>query len=122
MSNSYRPQYAPAPPTNTMAIVSLVSGVISWFALPLLGAIVAIITGHMARSEIRNSRGLQGGDGLAVVGLILGYLNLLVSCLLPILILAGVISVGGLCSICAVISEPGSFDVSGVAIPPLPLN
>ena len=105
-----------------MAIVSLVSGVISWFALPLLGAIVAIITGHMARNEIRNSHGMQGGDGLAVVGLILGYLNLLVSCLLPILILAGVISVGGLCSICAVISEPGSFDVSGVVFPPLPLN
>ena len=120
MSDSYQPQYSPAPPTNTMAIVSLVSGLVGWFAIPLLGAVVAIITGHMARGEIRNSRGLQRGDGLAIVGLILGYLNLAASCILPILIFAGVISIGGLCSICTLISEPGSFEMSAAAIPPLP--
>jgi hypothetical protein len=117
-----QPQYASSPPTNTMAIVSVASGIVSWFALPVLAAIVAIITGHMARSEIRRSYGIQGGDALAIIGLILGYLNLVVSCIVPLLILTGLISVGGICSICAALSESGNFDVSGIVIPPTPLN
>lgn len=68
----------PASPvrTSTLAIISLVSGIISWVMLPVLGPIVAIITGHMARSEIRRSQGQVSGDGLAIGGLILGYLQL----------------------------------------------
>lgn len=66
----------PARTTSTMAIVSLVSGIVSWVALPFLGAIVAIITGHMARGEIRSSGGALDGDGLAIGGLILGYLQI----------------------------------------------
>ena len=95
-----------------MAIVSLVLGIISWVALPLLGAIGAIITGHMARREIKQSFGSQSGDTLALVGLILGYLNLVVSCMLPLLIIGGVIGVGGLVSLCAVLSDPGSVGAS----------
>lgn len=66
----------PARTTSSLAIVSLVSGILSWVALPLLGSIVAIITGHMARGEIRRSGGTLDGDGLAVGGLILGYLQI----------------------------------------------
>ena len=54
-----------------MAIVSVVSGVLSWVMLPFIGGVVAIITGHMARTEIKNNPGMQG-DGLAIIGLILG--------------------------------------------------
>lgn len=114
-------QYTPSSSTNTMAVVSLVSGIASWLGIPLLGAIAAIITGHMARSQIRQSHGMEEGDGLAVAGLVLGYLNLVLSCVLPILIFAGVISVGGLCSVCSVITESGSFELSNAVIPPLPL-
>ena len=68
-----------APITSTPAVISLVFGILSWFALPFIGAIVAIICGHMARSEIRRAPpGAIGGDGLALGGLILGYLHLLV--------------------------------------------
>lgn len=62
--------------TSPLAIISLVFGVLGWFALPLLGALVAIIAGHVARGQIRESRGELQGDGLAVAGLILGYLSL----------------------------------------------
>lgn len=62
--------------TSTLAVVSLVTGIVSWLALPLLGAIVAIITGHMGRSEIRRGGGSVDGDGLAITGLVLGYLQL----------------------------------------------
>ena len=66
----------PARRTSSLAIVSLVCGVVSWVAIPLLGSLVAIITGHMARSEIRASGGSIDGDGLAIGGLILGYLQI----------------------------------------------
>jgi hypothetical protein len=104
--------------TSTLAIVSLVTGILSWFILPILGGIVAVITGHMARKEIRNSFGTQTGDILAILGLILGYLNLIVSCVLPVLILAGFISVGGILALCGIASESVSF-VSGNVMPPL---
>ena len=66
----------PSRRTSSLAIVSLVCGIVSWIAIPLLGSIVAIITGHMARSEIRGSGGSIDGDGLAIGGLILGYLQI----------------------------------------------
>ena len=47
--------------------------------MPWIGSIVAIITGHMARGEIRRAPERMEGDGLAVAGLILGYAMLLLS-------------------------------------------
>ncbi|AAM41080.1 DUF4190 domain-containing protein [Xanthomonas campestris] len=61
--------------TSTLAIVSLVSGILGWTLLPFLGSVCAIITGHLARGEIRrNPQGLEG-DGLAVGGLLLGWIS-----------------------------------------------
>jgi hypothetical protein len=71
--------YTPLPPamrTSTMAIVSLISGIASWFLLPIIAAIVAIITGHMAKKEIKNSTGMVTGNGMATAGLVLGYVQL----------------------------------------------
>lgn len=59
--------------TNTLAIVSLIFGVLGWSFLPLVGSLVAIVTGHLARGEIRRATVRQQGDGLAVAGLVLGY-------------------------------------------------
>ena len=42
--------------------------------LPLVGGLVAIVTGHLARNEI--SRTGERGNGFATIGLVLGYLNL----------------------------------------------
>lgn len=63
--------------TSSLAIASLVSGILGWTLLPFIGTIVAIVTGHMARGEIRRSGGALDGDGLAVGGLILGWLSAL---------------------------------------------
>jgi uncharacterized membrane protein YqjE len=64
---------APIKQTSPLAIVSLVSGIVGWLLIPLLGAIVAIVTGHMARAEIRRQPETMEGDGLALAGMILGY-------------------------------------------------
>ena len=80
------PNYAapPAPPTNTMAIVSLVAGILSWVLLPIIGSIVGLITGYMGRKEIRESNGQQTGDGLALAGIIISAANLIVICLISL--------------------------------------
>jgi len=64
-------------PNSTAAVVSLVCGILCWLPiLPVLGAIVAVIAGHMARNEIRAADGRVGGAGMAKAGLILGYAHL----------------------------------------------
>ena len=62
--------------TSAMAVVSLVFGIAAWCVLPVAGAIVAIICGHLARGEIRRAHGQLEGDGLAIAGLVLGYVQL----------------------------------------------
>ena len=100
MNNPTQSNYAPTPPTNTLAMVSLVSGIPGWVLIPILASIVAVVTGHMARTQIKQSMGAEGGDGLAVAGLILGYASIAINCL-AILILFLLLGTGvgvGICS------------------------
>jgi hypothetical protein len=57
-------------------MISLISGIAGWTILPGLGSIVAIITGHIAQGEIKKGGGMVTGKGMAVAGLILGYLSI----------------------------------------------
>lgn len=59
--------------TNVLAVVSLVCGIAQFFGFWLLATIPAIVCGHMARRQIRRS-GEQGG-GLAMAGLVLGWVG-----------------------------------------------
>ncbi|MFT4232181.1 MAG: DUF4190 domain-containing protein [Leucobacter sp.] len=58
--------YAVAPPTNTLAIIALVGS----FFISLVG----VICGHIALKQIAQSG--EGGRGLALAGLIIGYIGL----------------------------------------------
>ncbi len=75
-ANNMNYGYNAPPPTqnSTMAIVSLIAGICGWTIVPIIGSIVAIITGHMAKKEIKESGGRLTGDGLATGGLVLGYI------------------------------------------------
>jgi hypothetical protein len=80
-----------------MAIVSVIAGGLAWFAAPVLASIVAIVTGHMARSQIRASAGTEDGDGLAIAGLVLGYVSLLLGLLAlvaMVMMFLGIIGLG----------------------------
>lgn len=78
----------PYPAQNsTLAVISLIAGLGSWVIFPTIGAIVAIILGHMARREIRESGGALSGDGMALAGLLLGYVNLIISVLVICVVL-----------------------------------
>ncbi len=66
-----------SPPNSTAAVVSLIFGILCWLpVLPVIGAIVAVIAGHIARNQIRDANGQLGGAGMAKAGLILGYAHL----------------------------------------------
>jgi hypothetical protein len=71
------PNYAPRPPeTNTLAIISLIAGILGFNVCAGIGSVIAIITGHIAKGQIRSSQGTQTGDGLATAGLVLGYIEI----------------------------------------------
>lgn len=59
--------------TNSLAVASLLLGLLSPF-VPF--AILAVILGHVARSQVRKSADRQKGAGMALAGLILGYAGL----------------------------------------------
>ncbi len=68
-----------APTTNVLAIISLgvsLLGVFATFIIPFVAQIAAIICGHIARSQIMQSRGSQTGSGMALAGLIISYVIL----------------------------------------------
>lgn len=73
--------------TSTLAIVSLIAGILGWTVVPFFGSIVAVICGHMARKEIRQAPDRLEGDGLAVAGLVLGYLAIAMTVLVVIAVL-----------------------------------
>jgi hypothetical protein len=81
---AYPPQYAPQqyppqqywqpaapnPGTNGFSIAAMVLGIIwIWW----IGSILAVIFGHIALAQIKKTG--QGGHGMAVAGLVLGYIG-----------------------------------------------
>lgn len=79
---------APNRTLSAMAITSLVAGLLGWTLMPWLGSLLAIVTGHLARAEIRREPDALDGDGFAVAGLVLGYAMLASTLLAIIIVLA----------------------------------
>ncbi len=62
---------------NTLAVVSLASG------LTLLGSVAAVITGHIALAQLKDSK--ENGRGFAIAGIVLGYAGVAFGILFTIL-------------------------------------
>ena len=63
--------------TNSLAITSLVLGIVSipmafCYGAGILFGIAAFITGLIARRQIEESAGTQSGNGMAITGMVLG--------------------------------------------------
>jgi hypothetical protein len=90
---------APSTQTNSLAIISLVAGIGSFFAhiIPGVGgftvAVVAIVTGYMARNQIKQTG--EQGMGLATAGMIIGavHIALIVLVVIGILLLVFVFGI-----------------------------
>ena len=72
----------PAPPlalvrkTNVKAIVALVAGIVGVTFLPLIGSIIALVFGYLAKREIDGSDEPQDGRPQAIAGIVLGWIAL----------------------------------------------
>jgi hypothetical protein len=80
------PVPAGPPKTNSRAVASMICGVAEFFTFGLT-SIPAVILGHIARGEIRRTG--EAGDGLAVTGLILGWLAISLWLLFWVFVLVG---------------------------------
>ena len=88
----YPPQAQPYPgqgqpygqqaPTDGKATASLVLGILSILCFGILAGIPAIILGHISRGNIRRSMGRLSGGGMALAGLIMGYVSIFITLLI----------------------------------------
>jgi hypothetical protein len=95
------PGHPTAPTTNTLSIVSLVTG--------FFCGIAAVITGHIALAQIKRTG--EGGRGLAIAGLVLGYVGV---CLTMLAVIFSIVFAASLGAFFASISGPS---VSSVPAP-----
>jgi hypothetical protein len=84
----FQPPAVGAGQDQTLAIVSLVCGILSICLCGLLAGIPAIITGFMARNKINENPALYGGGGMALAGMILGGISIVFTVLYLIFVLA----------------------------------
>lgn len=80
---------APATPTSGTAVFALVAGLGSFVTCGLSG-VLAIIFGHAAMKETKTGR--RGGHGMAVAGLVLGYVTAIPWLLFFVMMLLGVVA------------------------------
>ena len=74
--------------TNGFAIASMVLGIV-W--IYWIGSILALVFGYVAWRQIRDSMGRQGGDGMAIAGIVLGWIGVGV---IAIIIVIAVVAAG----------------------------
>jgi uncharacterized membrane protein len=72
-----------------VGIASLVLGLFCGFLI--IGSIVAIVLGFVARSEIKRSNGAQTGSGQALTGIITGFVMVALFVVAVVLLATGVV-------------------------------
>jgi len=78
------------PRTSGLAIASMICGIVSILFCQVIGALPAIICGHMAIGQISTSPLPMSGRGMAIAGLILGYLQFLLLLVFIVMLVVGV--------------------------------
>ena len=66
-----------------LPVIGLLLGVASWMGVLLLASVPAVIIGHIVRSDP-----YREGRGLALVGMLLGYANIITVILLLFILLS----------------------------------
>lgn len=85
--------FAGSQETDGKAVASLVFGILAIFPLGLFAGIPAIILGHLSKSEIRKSLGRLKGDGMAMAGLVMGYISV---AFIPVILIIAAIAIPNL--------------------------
>ena len=77
-------EWGAPPQTSNKAVASLICGVILCF---VPSSIAAVILGHLALADIKRSAGRMAGQGMAVAGLVMGYIGILFTAIFAVAIL-----------------------------------
>ena len=64
-----------------------------WLFVPILASIAAVITGHLAIRQVRTSPGMNG-RGMAIAGIIMGYVMVAFLVLSIVFTLLSIVFVG----------------------------
>jgi hypothetical protein len=91
-------------PTSGMAVAALVMGIVGLTLLPLVGSILALIFGYMARNDIRQRPDEVSGDGLALAGIVMGWIAIGLS-VLGLLVFGGI----AVCGVCGTLGAGGGY-------------
>ncbi len=76
--------YPAVPRNNGLAIASMVCSFFFWvYGIP---AVLAVIFGFIARSQIRRSNGAERGAGMALAGIIIGFVGIALGVVLVIVV------------------------------------
>lgn len=81
--------------TDGKAVGSLILGILAILGLSIFAGIPAVILGHLSRSAIARSMGRLKGGGMALAGLIMGYLSALA---IPMILIIAAIAIPNLLS------------------------
>ncbi len=80
------------PATHFLAILSLVLSILGLLpVLPLIGSIAGIVTGTIAKKEIRSQPETYSGEGAAKAGVTLGWIGVGLGVLALLLVCAGLL-------------------------------
>ena len=87
------PAPTPASVTEGTAVVALVCSILSWVALPVVLAIVALVLARSAEREIVASGGARSGATLVTASRWIAWINLLVAAMVVAFVAAFVVAV-----------------------------
>ena len=78
--------------TNGMSVAALISGILGLTIFFGIGSVAALIFGYVARGQIKRSQGQESGNGMAIAGIVMGWIGVVVSVVLIGLLFVGSIA------------------------------
>ena len=69
---------SPAPVVSGLAVASLVCGILGFLTIGTTG-LLGVIFGHVSLARIKRAPNVMGGRGLAIAGLVVGYVSMIVA-------------------------------------------
>ena len=97
--NGYPTQYGqqmpPVQRTNGLAVAALVAGILGLTIFFGIGSILALVFGYVARGQIKRSHGAEGGSGMAMTGIVLGWIGTVLVIIFVVALFAGAIALFG---------------------------
>jgi hypothetical protein len=76
-----------------MAIASLIMGITGFMCLPVLGSILALVFGYIGKGQVDRSQGAQNGRGVALAGIVMGWIGIILTIVVAGLMVASVVAV-----------------------------